>query len=213
MQYIKILFLIFCLSLIFWCEKDKNPISTNIGHLPFPMKTGSTWEYEITDTTFYTYFADSMKINNGILKVEILNSIILGNGKRATIWQYNFQNTLDSLYVLSSGDSIIFYKNKEYPDARIVLIFPLSVSNEWERVECDKYKVLSKGTLNLPIGKITDVVKVEQNYACEVEAGLVNNYYIRQDIGIVKYHSNYMNIHYGIKRNKEWILNSYSINE
>jgi hypothetical protein len=213
MQYIKILFLIFCLSLIFWCEKDKNPISTNIGHLPFPMKTGSTWEYEITDTTFYTYFADSMKINNGILKVKILNSIILGNGKRATIWQYNFQNTLDSLYVLSSGDSIIFYKNKEYPDARIVLIFPLSVSNEWERVECDKYKVLSKDTLNLPIGKITDVVKVEQNYACEVEAGLVNNYYIRQDIGIVKYHSNYMNIHYGIKRNKEWILNSYSINE
>ena len=213
MQYIKILFLILCLSLIFWCEKDKNPISTNIGHLPFPMKTGSTWEYEITDTTFYTYFADSMKINNGILKVKILNSIILGNGKRATIWQYNFQNTLDSLYVLSSGDSIIFYKNKEYPDARIVLIFPLSVSNEWERVECDKYKVLSKDTLNLPIGKITDVVKVEQNYACEVEAGLVNNYYIRQDIGIVKYHSNYMNIHYGIKRNKEWILNSYSINE
>ena len=213
MQYIKILFLIFCLSLIFSCEKDKNPISSDIEKMQFPMKIGSTWEYEITDTTYSYFFGDSMQINNGILNVKIVNSIILDNGKKALIWEYNFQNNLDSLYVLRSEDSIIFYQNKKYPVQTIILVFPLSVNKEWELIDCDKYKVLSKDTLNLPIGKITDVVKVEQNYACEVEAGLVNNYYIRQDIGIVKYHSNYMNILYGIKRNKEWILKSYSINE
>ena len=180
--------------------------------MPFPMKTGSTWEYEITDTTFYTYFADSMKINNGILKVKILNSIILGSRKRATVWQYNFQNTLDSLYVLNSGDSVIFYQNKEYPNPKIILVFPLSVNNEWEFIACDKYKVLSKEIVSLPIGKIKDVMKVQQNYTCEGEAGLVNDYYINPNIGIVKYNSNYFNAHYFLNRHEKWILKSFSIN-
>ena len=213
MGFIKFWFSILCISLILSCENDKNPISANIGHMSFPMKTGSTWEYEVYDTTFYTFFADSMKTNNGILKVKILKSIILGNGKRAVIWQYNFQNTLDSLYVLCSGDSIIFYQNKKYPDPKIFLIFPLSINKEWEFIECDKYKVLSKVTLSLPIGKITDVVKVQQNYTCEIEAGLVNNYYIKPNIGIVKYYSNYFNAHYFLSEREKWILKSYSIKE
>jgi len=213
MQFNKFWFPILCIPLILSCEKDKNPISSNIGQIPFPMKTGSTWEYEITDTTFYTFFADSMKINNGILKVKILNSIILGNGKRATIWQYNFPNTLDSLYVLSSGDSIIFYQNKKYPYPKIILVFPLIVNNEWESIECDKYKVLSKDTLTLPIGEIKDIVKVQKNYTCEIEAGLVNDYYINSNIGIVKYNSNYFNLHYFLNIHEKWILKSYSINQ
>ena len=213
MRFKRFLLLILCISLIFSCKKDKNPISANIRHMSFPMKTGSTWQYEIIDTTFYTFFKDSMRINNGILKVKILNSIVLGNGKKALIWQYNFLNTLDSLYVLSSGDSIIFYQNKKYPDPKIILIFPLIVNNEWQFIECDKYKVLSKDTLSLPIGKITDVVKVQQNYTCEIEAGLVNNYYIKPNVGIVKYYSNYFNAHYFLNEHEKWILKSYSIKE
>ena len=213
MRFKRFLLLILCISLIFSCKKDKNPISANIRHMSFPMKTGSTWQYEIIDTTFYTFFKDSMRINNGILKVKILNSIVLGNGKKALIWQYNFLNTLDSLYVLSSGDSIIFYQNKKYPDPKIILIFPLIVNNEWQFIECDKYKVLSKDTLSLPIGKITDVVKVQQNYTCEIEAGLVNNYYIKPNVGIVKYYSNYFNAHYFLSEREKWILKSYSIKE
>jgi hypothetical protein len=213
MRFIKFWFSVLCISLIFSCEKEKNPISANIGHVSFPMKTGSTWEYEISDTIFYTFFADSMRINNGILKVKILNNIILGNGKKASIWQYNFQNTSDSLYVLSSGDSIIFYQNRKYPFPKIILVFPLSINKEWEFTECDKYKVLSKDTLSLPIGKINSVVKVQQNFTCEIEAGLVNNYYIKQNIGIVKYYSNYFNAHYFLNEHEKWILKSYSIKE
>ena len=213
MRIKKFLFLFLFVFITFSCKRSNNPVSPNNEQMTFPMKTGSTWEYEITDTTFYS-LRDSMQTNNGILKVKILNTTILGNGKKAFIWQYNFQNTFDSLYVLSSGDSIIFYQDKQYPYAKTILVFPLSVNNEWKFTECDKYKVLSKDTLNLQvIGKITDVVKVQQNFTCEGEAGLTNDYYINSNIGIVKYKSNYFNAHYSFSKHERWVLKSYSINQ
>jgi hypothetical protein len=37
--------------------------------------------------------------------------------------------------------------------------------------------------LSLPIGKINSVVKVQQNFTCEIEAGLVNNYWVMTRTG------------------------------
>ena len=111
------------------------------------------------------------------------------------------------------GDSIIFYQDKKHPVPKILFVFPLSVNKEWMINECDNYKVLTIDTLSLPVGVTADVVNVEQIYSCEVEAGAVNNYYINPNIGVVKYRSNYMNAHYAMNRNTEWILKSYSINK
>ena len=206
MRFANMLCISFCLLLLFSCDKNKNPITPNIKKISqFPMEIGASWNYEFTDTTYY-YHGDSMKIENGILHVKIIDSTILDTGKKAFIWQYEFQNNLDTLYSLYSGDSILFYPNKQTSEPKIIFLLPLTVSSEWEWTFCDKYKVLSKDTLNLPAGTFTNVFHVEQIYNCEIEAGLLNTYYINPGTGIVKYQSNYRNYHRGIKRNEKWVL-------
>lgn len=202
---------IFIIFLLAGCENE-NPISSDIEQMQFPMNIGTSWDYDITDTTYYYSFGDSVQINNGLLSVKIVSSIVLGNGKKTFIWEYSFQNNIDSIYVLSSGDSIFFYQDKKYPVPKTTLVFPLILNKEWQQNECDKYRVVSTDTLNLPIGLTKDVVRVEQYYSCEGEASALNTYHIKQNIGIVKYRSNYMNAHYSTGRNKEWNLKSYSVN-
>ncbi|MFH1526750.1 MAG: hypothetical protein ABIG69_08885, partial [Bacteroidota bacterium] len=138
---------------------------------------------------------------------------ILTFGKKAIIWQYKFLNNFDSLYVLRSGDTTLFYYDKRFLAPKLVLIFPLEINNKWQLSTCVEYEVFGREIINLPLGAISNAFNIRESHSCEGEAGLVNNYYIEPYVGIVKYNSDYLNIHYSIKRKIEWNLKSYSISQ
>lgn len=129
------------------CQSENNPISPNLKEEEFPMAIGSTWEYNVTDTTTYYFFTDSIKINNGILQVSIVGSTFLENRGKAIVWQYKFQNNLDSLYVLNTSDTTFFYSDKRNLTPIFSLIFPLEVNKIWQLSNCSKYEVLDKEIL------------------------------------------------------------------
>ena len=193
------------------CQSENNPISPNLKEEEFPMAIGSIWEYNVTDTTYYYFFTDSMKTNDGILQVSIVGSTFLENRGKAIVWQYKFLNNLDSLYVLKSGDTTFFYSDKRNPTPTFSLIFPLEVKQRWQLSNCSEYEVLDKEILNLPFGLFRNAFNISGNNSCEVEASFMENYYIEPNVGIIKYKSYYQNFHYSIKRKIEWNLKSYSL--
>ena len=192
------------------CRTNNNPIAPAPEPVEFPLTVGSVWEYVITDTIFYLPYGDSMVVNNRIMHVKIVDSTILKNGKKAVILQYDFTTKFDSLYAYRSGDTI-YFQNKMEALPEFILIFPLNVGKEWERRSCDFYKVLSKDIVILPIGKISDVINVEQRYLCIGEVFITNYYFIKSDMGIVKFDTYYLNIRHPVKRRVVGSLNSYSI--
>ena len=192
------------------CQSSENPISSILITEEFPMTIGTTWEYDVIDTTYYYFFTDSITVNNGILQVSIVGSTVLKNQVHALVWQYKFKNNLDSLYVLKSGDTTLFYSDRNNSEPNLSLIFPLKVNKKWQLSDCRKYMVIDKEILNLPLGMFKNTFNIRENNSCEGEASLENEYYIVPNIGIIKYQLAYQNIHYSIKRIREWNLKSYS---
>ncbi|NOZ74456.1 MAG: hypothetical protein GXO90_03635 [FCB group bacterium] len=209
----KFIILVITGLILFSCQKEQ-PLAPYNENYEFPMTIGSQWKYNVTDTTYYTNFDDSIVVNNGILEIIVIKSTSLDNGKKAFLWQYKFKNSiLDTLYISSSNDTVFFYNDKNVLSTNKIFIFPLQVNNEWQFDPCNEYRVVRQDTLNLSFGTIKGIYNVEHKFICEGEAGLVDNYYIKSSIGIVKYEFHYMNIHYGMMQNKNWILKSYSIGE
>ncbi len=209
----KFIFLIIGMFLLS-CQKETNPISSDNVNEKFPMKIGLNWEYTVTDSTYFYNFADSIVVKNGIMKIGIINSTLLDDGRKALSWQYWFNNKIvDTSYVIFSDDTLYFYKDKKCETINAMFLFPLQINKEWELDSCNKYRVIKQDTSHFSFGTINDIFIVEHEFICESEAGLTETYYLNSSIGIVKYTFNYQNIHYGIKQRKTWNLESFNFSQ
>lgn len=206
-----IMFLMLLMSFILSCKSEKAPLAVGSDNTPFPLISGSSWTYEYSDTSFDLYNNRITEINHGILKINLLDSVKLGNGEKALLWQSRFQENVDSLFVRWSGDSLIFYKNRKYPYIAWVFIFPLKVGRKWEINGCDYYEVLTNDTLNLPSFKNIVAFKIRENFHCEGNASRITTYDLSPKLWIVKYDFDYtVTIHY-FRKHQVWLLRSYSI--
>ena len=209
MRLIKLLSFIFCLFLIFSCEKDKNPTSAGNGRIEFPMDIGSSWIYSIIDEAYNSY-TGSTEITYDTVDVKIINSTILPNGNKAFIWQYKFRDSSDSIFVSQSFDTLYFYYDKKYLNIKFGLVFPLKQNKEWQLSTSD-YKVFLKDTLNSPVGLFTEVFQIKEYSVRVGNTAGYNEYFIVPQIGIVKYKYEIFTTVSEINHKSVWQLLFYQI--
>ncbi len=208
-------FSIFCMSLILSCEKDKDPISSSSEvssdtvTIDFPMEIGSSWRYSIIDTAHNIYTGDN-EVFYDTVDVKIIDSTVLPNGNIAKIWQYQFRDRIDSVFVAQSVDTLYFYWDNTYLVIKLIILFPLEVNKEWQLSAFD-YKVFLTDTLFSPAGLFTDVFQIKE-YPTRLGNGVgTNEYFIVPDIGIVKYKYGIGSTTSNIIHKSKWQLLSYNV--
>ena len=207
---------VFAFTLIiifFWgmtsCQKITEPIEKDKRASQFPMSVGSTWVYSIVDTVVYTYTGKT-EIFYDTVKVSIVGFTNLPDGKEATVWQYQYRDTVDTLFVNLAGDTLLFYqKNGDYLLLKSGFILPLQVDKQWQLSVFD-YWVEQADTVQVPAGVFINVFDVLERPRVGNVVGL-NHYFIAPQVGIVKYYSGTFATFAEVNHKIEWKLLSYTI--
>lgn len=208
-------FPILCISLILSCEKDKNSISSSSEissdtvTIDFPMEIGSSWRYSVIDTA-YDIYTHNFEVLYDTVDVKIIDTTVLPNGNIARIWQYQFRDRIDSVFVAQSVDTLYFYWDT-YLAIKLAILFPLEVNKEWQ-ISLFDYKVFLTDTLFSPAGLFTDVFQIRQYPAGIGNSFGTNEYSIVPDIGIVRYKYGIGDTIAHINHKSKWQLLSYNVN-
>ncbi|MDB5123653.1 MAG: hypothetical protein JWP94_1782 [Mucilaginibacter sp.] len=106
------------------CAQKKNDIK--IPDKYFPNTLGTRYTYRLTDS-----------IASKVITVTVLvaGSSTLSNGQPVNIWTYKYPDHIDTNYVFSSKDSVVFYGSRQVDPSRIVITnslhFPINVGGKW----------------------------------------------------------------------------------
>ncbi len=125
-----LLFVIIVLSFIFVsCHQDSTGPSDSrqSSSAYFPNSVGSQWKYSIFDKHNSLY---------DTLRVTIVGSSTMPNGKKVTLWRYATSEMIDMVYYYSANDTVEIYKSVLFLDSR--LLFPLSVGKSWNAIGTTK---------------------------------------------------------------------------
>ena len=189
-----------------YCDQNVNPISTNHKTFQFPLTVGSSWKYSIIDTVVHTYTGEK-EIDLDTVQVTIVDSTVI-NGKKATIWEYKFKDKTDTLFAQLSGDTLLFYAaDAKYK--KFGFILPLELGEEWQLPAKD-YKVVAVRDLQLPAGLFKNVFVVREMERQGNAYGF-NEYFVKSDVGIIKYHYGTFVTLAEINHKTKWELLSYRI--
>ncbi len=183
----KVFFALFILF-IFSCQRNNNPISSDNTEIFFPTTIGSSWNYSFVDTTFFIFYPDSFIVKTDTIHLEIVSNHLQSNSKREIIGLLGSGNSIDSLFLNYSSDTLFFYtkNSSKYFTSELVLIFPLKEGKKWKYRPFD-YEVSTIDSLKLPFGSLKDVFVVKQLLKRVGNSGGENIYYIKPGIGIVKF--------------------------
>ncbi len=193
------------------CQKITEPIEQVKGASQFPMSVGSTWEYSIVDTVVYTYTGQT-EVFYDTVKVSIVGITNLPDGNEATVWQYQYRDTVDTLFANLAGDTLFFYQKKgDLLLLKSRFILPLQVDKQWQLSVFD-YRVERADTVQVPAGVFINVFDVLERPRVGNVVGL-NHYFIAPQVGIVKYHSGTFSTFSEVNHKIEWKLFSYTITD
>ena len=158
------------------CENDK--ITEHQNHLSeIPLTVPSMWVYSVYD---------SLDDTSDTVHVEIVGNATLSDGNPSTVWQYEFKDSTDTLFVGHSGDTVTFYLDKQYlENQKIMFIFPLQVGNSWGRQYLDTVTVLTRDTVEVPAGTFFNSYVVQQRSLIPNDLS-ISKYWIKPYIGIVQ---------------------------
>lgn len=158
------------------CENDQITEPQNHSS-EIPFTVGSEWMYSVYD---------SLNSASDTVKVVIVGSASLSGGTPATVWQYEFRDRSDSLFVGHSGDTITFYFDKQHlQNQKIMFILPLQVGSSWGTQYRDTVSVLTKGSVEVPAGTFYNSYLVQQQSLMPNDLS-VFKYWIEPYIGIVR---------------------------
>jgi hypothetical protein len=202
MKNIIYLLTVIIIVLVSGCDKVNSPTETSLEINNFPTKSGTYWIYEVTDT-----------VNNikDILKVSILGITTLSNNDTVNIWEYNYSNEVDTLFVGIDKDTISFYQGtRNLYFEKLKIVFPIKVGESWDT---------NVGEADVNSTKYISVPAVE-SYAYDVTIYPTNfgnsagsdKYFISPGLGIIKYIGNIWNTFSSDYHYTVWQLKSYHIN-
>ncbi len=195
------------------CKRTTEPEQTPVhfSKFQFPASVGSWWKYAIIDTLLYTY-TGKIEISYGEVKVTILDSTTLPNGKSAKIWQYKYTDHIDTLYSSFSGDTLIFYNlYKQHLSEKFAFLLPLEAGKEWD-ISCCEYKAFLSEIVQVPAGTFENVINVREHERQGNALGW-NNYFIAPYVGLIKYRYHTFVTLFEKNHKIEWKLLSYNLTE
>jgi hypothetical protein len=142
-----------CVIRFFSCEGGSNaPQSVNADNLP--LSVGSAWTYAIYDSV--RHVADTVT-------VTVVDSTLLSNGSTAMIFQYAYTHSLESQYVVRSGDSVLVYRSPEIGTLSMIYILPFEVGRQWTSYTPASMKVTAMDRVSVPAGSFDRTFRIEHH--------------------------------------------------
>lgn len=134
------------------------------------------------------------------------------NGLPVSIWTYTSPNGVDTNYVFSNKDSVVFYSNRKLDNTTAITNsyhFPLTIGAKWQvSFQDDTSTVI--GNSNISVNN-----KTYNNAFLIREKGHANNYSIMKDqwfvpnIGMIKMYVKQTT--FGNSQVQTWVLSGYDV--
>jgi hypothetical protein len=126
----------------------------------FPNSVGDSFIYRVTDS-----------VNNNVFNVfvSVVGSTKMSNGLPVNIWTYKYPNSIDTNYVFSNKDSVIFYGSRDTDPNKVIIKnvyhLPVTVGAKW-RVSFigDSSKVVKNDTLQINGKSYNNVYLIHEHF-------------------------------------------------
>lgn len=142
----------------------------------FPLAVGSKWTYAIYD---------SVAMRADTVEVTIDNKIVTSLTRTVYLWRYQYRTHADSLYVVPSGDTVLFYRTSKFQYVPIMFVFPLAVGHGWRRPSADTFYVAAKESTLTPAGTFANSFRIfQQPFEGNFYGG--TTYWLAPDVGMVR---------------------------
>jgi hypothetical protein len=190
MKQLSLVLIFFLLLFCFACNKEEiKPAGENY----FPNSVGDTWEYDVMDSAQYVGGSNDTGEHYSV-KVLIVGTKKLADGKDATIWQYNYPFGIDTNYVRIVGDTIKIFDNSynshtveglKYP--KLIFIQPFKVSEEWDgkHLWFDTLSVVKQEDVITSFQTFKDCFQIYHHYIGP-NMETKDNYWFKPQIGMVR---------------------------
>lgn len=186
-------------TVIVSCNKSNSKMYSGLVS-DFPNSIGNTLTYNVTDSIRNT------TIN---ITVSVAGRTTMDNGEPVAIWTYSSSYGIDTSYVLTNKDSVVFYGNRSTNVSKIsirdIYRFPMTVGARWRvSFSGDTTTVISKNSISVNSVTYNNVFLLHEH-------GRSHNYTISKNqwfvpkIGLIK--MDYITL--GV--NQHWELTSYHI--
>lgn len=137
----------------------------------FPNHIGTYWVYLIKDSVGYdtTTYMDTVR-------VTIVDLININKNEYTMVWEYEFNDFLDTQYVFVGNDTLSFSSDSFLSNGYYV--FPLEVGSGWGRSNDTSY-VVEKTSIVTRAGEFNNSFRVRResygsNYYFDLDTWLVN---------------------------------------
>jgi len=194
----KICILYVCVILFFFegCRQNKTIDPSSV----FSNKVGNTYQYQVDDSILNKTYS---------VYISVIGKKTLENGSLSQIWIFKYPNFVDTNYVVSHLDSVIFY-NKTGNYKNSIYIFPLYLNSEWTGSQAyDSTQVISKSSLQISAGNFSNLFIIKEK-AIGNNYGLVRNIWFDQTVGII--YQKISSLNFGTRTKQNWTLINYSLN-
>ncbi|MCK5125326.1 MAG: hypothetical protein KAR42_03630 [candidate division Zixibacteria bacterium] len=167
----------------------------------FPNSPGHIWTYEIQDTTESTIDNVTVSITGTIFMTELETN--------ASIWVYEYNDRVDTQYVVSSDHRVSFYSSLDASAEEYGFTFPMALGRFWCIFTFAPVSDLTeKGLVAVPAGSFNNGFRYA-NYG-----GMFNYYYwfdswLVPGIGIVKSTRHIANL--GPYETEIWVLVEHAV--
>jgi hypothetical protein len=194
-------------SFILWTCKDSTiaPLPETVNG--FPLTVGSKWTYAVHDSVA---IRDSVSVNSDTVEVTIDKKILTSSARTAYLWRYQFKMRDDTLYVVHSGDTVLFYPSSDFQYPLIMFIFPLQVGHAWRQPNLGTFHVVAKESVSAPAGTFANSYRVYQQPITPHHVDGEITYWLVPEMGIVRKQEQWLDTFNLERKNTTWKLMSYS---
>ena len=214
-QLMKTYFILLVLFLIISCRKENSSPSNSFSNY-FPNSVGDNWEYEVTDSAQYIQGGNDT-VQHYSVKVLIVGTKKLADGKDATIWKYSYPFGIDTNYVRIVGDTVKIFDNSynshtveglKYPT--LILVQPFNVGEGWDGKHAwsDTLSVVKQEDVTTSFQTFKDCFEIYRHYIGP-NMETKDNYWFKPQVGMVRIYTNHYNL--GPLMYRTWQLKAYSV--
>jgi len=202
------------LSSIFLLACRKNVENPGLSKY-YPNDVGDTWQYDVTDSAQSTPNNPTLPIHYSV-KVSIVGTRILPDGRESSVWQYQYPSGNDTNYVRLKGDTVQVFGSSaatslsklNFPD--VIFLIPFQNNQHWtgKIYGSDNFATLGQTTMSYAGQTFAGCYDIFRHYLGP-NTELNDHYFFKPYVGIIgQKFSHYINspILY-----QSWQLKNFSV--
>ena len=210
---------ILCINLIILfsnCSKSVNPTNNVSSNSYFPNKIGNYWVYDVYDSSTHRNYPTYPKDYE--VKISIIGTKMMSDGKEATMWQYEYPWETDTNFVRIVGDTVKSFDKyfssiepRAFDFPREMYILPLQNQTGWKGklLWVDTFSV--KNDYNISTGYLNfdTCFNIYHYYYGSQDLRYNDNYWFKPYIGFITFYYQHF---LAPKETYLWNLKKYYLN-